>query len=1020
MRPVIFLAFFASGFAGLVFELVWMRSLGLAMGSTTVAIAATASAYMGGLALGGYLGGRLSERVRSPLLIYGVVEIAVGMLGAAVPWIASQVGAVETGLALDSAYSRGMLRFALGVVVLGLPTTAMGMTLPLLAQWLRPALNRVAADVGHLYGANLAGATVGAWVAGFFLLPALGHHRTNLTAAAIYVILGIAAVALAWWASRRRYQGAPKGSAADSQASVLLRPTDEAGELLAANSDGRGVFIEQQRFVVFLLAVTGALAMGLQVLWTRAIGTALGPSTYAFSAILTVYLLGLGTGGALAARLSPWIFRPRLALAVALLVTGCGAYFGVAVVDDLPLVLRRFVLDESLTPAGLFRAEFAIAALALLPATIGMGTLFPLTIRAVVGGRVGVAVGRAIAINTVGAIVGSCVAVFVLLPLWGVEIGLLTLTGGYFFAALAMAMTAEDPPPFALKVAAPRRSLLRTLSQADPRSPVAVAAALLIILVSILPRWDVGQWTLGLFRVSTTRDYYAEETIEETAVIFHRDGLASTVTVEEEGDERWIKVDGKIDGSSSGDMPTQVLSGMLPLLVKPASENVVVIGCGTCVTIGVMLEASPTIKEATLVELEPAVLAGARLFADVNYEPWRDPRLRVVEDDGRNFLRRASPQANFDLIVSEPSNPWMTGAASLFTREFFQLARSRLTQGGAFVQWVQLYELAPERIKSLLKTFSGVFDHVMLFSAHRDSNDLLMVGSPSTIEIDWPGLKGNFARWQKYLTVAELGSPAQLIGLAMVGEAELADIDATINSDDNAYIEFGAPLDLVTYADADAEMGVLDSMNGHRLELLHRYFLEVPETDFLAIAVGLLRQGRLLDASAFAQRVVESPQRSQSLEASTTPTQTHRDNARRLSLVAGLLADEEDTVSVVDTALMVSDADYAQVVQLSGQGEDEQAIELTKDAAWARRSAAHNLLRGYLLYRSGQHDQAEAALASALEQVQEDGAVTASEAAIRYYQAKRAFSAERFGRAARYMFAYTRAAKLLSGRAKTE
>ncbi len=1003
MRPFAFVAFFASGFAGLVFELVWMRALGLAMGSTTVAIATTTAAYMGGLAVGAYIGGHYSERCRSPLLLYGVVELAIGVVGLAVPWMASQMGGAEAAWALQSAYGRGLLRFVLGCMILGVPTTAMGMTLPLLAQWLQPARHRVAHDVGLLYGLNLAGATCGAYMAGFFFLPRLGHHDTNLVAALIDMILGATALVFALWLLRKNYHTKSLIGQASPEEGATCTPGDIHN---AANSDApeasASIFLQHQRYIVFLLAATGALSMGLQVLWTRAIGTALGPSSYAFSVILTVYLLGLGIGGALSARLSPRVLRPRLVLALALLLTGAAAYFGVAVVDELPLILRRFVLDEDMTPAGLFRAEFAIAGLALLPATISMGTLFPLTIRAVVGSRIGMAVGRAVAINTLGAIMGSAAAVFVLLPVWGVEVGLLVLSGAYLFLALIMAMSAEEPERGDWKY--------------DARRPLAIAAAVAIVLVSILPRWNVSQWTLGMFRVSSTRDFYPEDVenvlTDDDTIIFHKDGLASTVTVEAEDGERWIKVDGKIDGSSEGDMPTQVLSGMLPLLMKPQSRNVLVIGCGTCVTIGVILKAAAGIERATLVELEPAVLEAARLFSDVNYAPWDDPRLLIIEDDGRNFLHNMSFESEntdtdnrFDLIVSEPSNPWMTGAASLFTQEFFQLAHSRLQPTGAFVQWVQLYEMAPERIHSILKTFSSVFPHVLLFSAHRNSNDLLMVGSPTEIHLDWPELQQSFMRWKEFLTVAELKKPEELLGLAMIGDAALKTLSATINTDDNAYVEFGAPLDLVTFAEIDPEVEILGSMNGKRFALMQEYFSGVQPSAYADIAYGLLRQGRLLDAKEFAARV--------------GPDVPHRGKATQVGRLAELLL-EEDKQSVVKAGLMEQDPRYASIVRLVLAQKDDEALELLKQDHEKSRTAAYDLLHGYLLYRAGYYNEGDTQLRRALRQVHANEANSALEPAVRYYQAKRAFEAGEFTHAAAYMNAYTQLVNPLSASAKPE
>ncbi len=946
-------AFLLSGVAGLTFEIVWMRHLGFALGATTLAVATTTAAYMGGLALGSHLGGKLADRLTRPLAFYGAVEIAIGLTGLAIPALCALVPTVDAALFAEGTggVGRALLRFLVAALVLGVPTTAMGATLPVLARAVTDHSRQVGREVGILYALNIAGAMFGAVLAGFFWIPSLGLAATNHVAVLLDVLLG--AVALV--------------------AGVVLKPRPA----VTATSDSAPILRPGSHKLVLVLAVTGAAAMALQVLWTRALGTALGPSIYAFSAIVCTYLAGLALGGALAAWFADRITQVRLGLAVVLLLTGGFVLFGVLVVDDLPLILQDVVLDQELTMRGLVRSEFGLAALSALPATVGMGAIFPLTLSAVVGSdrRLGAAVGRAYAVNTVGNIAGSTAAVFVLLPLTGVEWGM--RVGALIYLGLALVLLWRVEPSVRM---AWRRGLY-------------AACVLLIVATLAWPGWKVSQWTSGMFRLSMTRYYYPDGTFEPARVIFHKDGRASTVTVEEDEGARWIKVNGKIDGSSQGDMPTQVLSGLLPMLFHANPQDVAVVGCGSGVTVGSALAANPA--RVTLVELESAVVEAAALFEEVNGAPWRDARTRVIEDDGRNYMARTREQ--FDIIISEPSNPWMTGAASLFTVEFFRIARARLRPQGVFLQWLQIYELAPERIASVLKTFQSVFPHVLVFSAHVDSNDLLLVGSAEPLRADWTQLSERFAALAPELERAELKSLPELLALLLITDAHIAALptDTPLNTDDNAFVEFGAPRDLLTFAEEDPEVPFLDGTRGERAALvLSTTGHSEAERDQRAVllAQGYLRQGNPQDAGAAALRVQQ--------HAGATPDQRAR--AAEIVTLAQLFA-EDDREVVVDGAVAKRDPEYAALTRLVQAGDDELALEeMEKRLEVGRRSPTHTLLYGFLLYRNGEYNRARRTLLKA-----QDGTTDpAWRSAIAYYLAKQAFEAGDFERAITDMTSY--------------
>ncbi len=944
-------AFFLSGVAGLTFEIVWLRHLGWEVGATTLAVATTTAAYMGGLAVGSHIGGRIADRLRRPLAVYGALEIGIALVGLLVPLLCAQIPALAAFLYADdtSGVTRSLARFAVAVLVLIIPTTAMGMTLPVLARAVTDRLSRVGREVGVLYALNLAGATIGAAAAGFWWIPHLGLSRTNLVAVGIDLLLGLVAVG----AGLRLTQPLPVVAAPNE---AILKPGSRA--------------------LVAMLVITGAAAMVLQVLWTRALGTALGPSTYAFSAIVCAYLVGLAIGGALAAWVADHVIAARYALAWVLVGTSVACLFGITVVDDLPLLLQRVVLDPHLTVGGLFRAEFLLAAFSLLPATVGMGAIFPLTLAAVVGSeaRLGAAVGRAYAVNTVGNILGSFSAAFIVLPLVGVEWGLRLAAIAYVVVAAWLTATVEPSV----------RPLHRRLA-----AGATIAAGLMLV---VWPGWNVSQWTAGMFRMSMTRYYYADGDFKAAKLIFHRDGLSTTVTVEEESGSRWIKVNGKIDGSSEGDMPTQVLSGTLPALFSERFANVAVIGCGSGVTVGAALRANP--EALTLIELDAAVIEGAKLFEDVNHAPWNDPRVRVVEDDGRNFLARRGP--TYDVIISEPSNPWMTGAASLFTTEFFSHARRRLSEDGTFLQWLQIYELAPERILSVLKTFQSVFPYVMVFTPALDSNDLLILGRSSPWRVDWAKATERLAALGPEMERAEVDSLEELLALMLFTDAEIvaAAGDVPLNTDDNAFIEFGAPRDLLTFAEDDPEVAPIKLARGQRAARLASLSVDPAQwpAHLPELASAYLANGMLGDARAAVGAALDL--------AGELPAAALAHATETKDLLT--LLTEADGESAVDKAHAETDAGYAAVLLLLAADEEAAALEAmetlkeqkTKDGPTA-------LLYGYLLYRADQNANARQALLKA-----RAAATEKNRAAIEYYLARASYEEGEFARALAEMRAY--------------
>ncbi len=473
------------------------------------------------------------------------------------------------------------------------------------------------------------------------------------------------------------------------------------------------------------------------------------------------------------------------------------------------------------------------AALCVLPSALGMGAMFPLTMRvfSAGGARVGREVSLVYTANTLGSIVGAWLPGFVLMPSFGMQaalhvgISINLLLGVLVLLFVRGAGERGRGAAFAaLPVALGLIVLLRFA--AEPTSPLA---------------WNLSKMTLGVFRISLAKDVLDQETWGEPDLVFYKDGLSTTVSVERWGRHYSLKNNGKVEASNGNDMPTQIMVAALPLLLHPKGArglDVAIIGLGSGVTVGAALQFP--VREIDDIELERAVVQASRYFADVNHLrygrpafPYLDtPRLRLINDDGRNYL--ASTPRRYDLIVGEPSNPWLTGVADLFTADHFRLAKRKLRPGGLYCEWVQLYEMSPQNVKTLYRTFASQFRYVLVFSSEDLSSDTILIGSDSPLPLDLGRLRRGFADpgVAAELERAYVHSPFDVLARVLLSSRQevlrYAQIEerryhgrfhpveastnvgrcappacrrrpAPINTDDNARIELAAPRDLIGF-----------------------------------------------------------------------------------------------------------------------------------------------------------------------------------------------------------------------------
>ncbi|MFW5926164.1 MAG: fused MFS/spermidine synthase [Myxococcota bacterium] len=582
--------------------------------------------------------------------------------------------------------------------------------------------------------------------------------------------------------------------------------------------------------------------------------------------------------------------------------------------DEIPCAFAQMVQTLPGTADHVGTVQFFMfltAGLCTLPATLGMGAMFPLTLRVWTASGAVVArdVGTVYASNTAGSIVGAWLPGFVLMPLVGLErtlhVGIWTNLALALWLVLAGAPRASDRPrtPFW------RVSTVNVLAVALP------LLAALLYLVTARPglplRWNLTQMTLGVFRISKLGDACDEEAREDTELVYYDDGLVTTVSVERWGRHVVLRNNGKVEASNAGDMPTQIMVSAYPLLLHPAGPqdlDVAVIGFGSGVSVGSALQFP--VDRVDVVELERSVVDASRWFAEVNHLDYgrerfpyvTNDRLRVHNDDGRNFL--ASVDRKYDVIISEPSNPWITGVSDLFTTDHFRISRRRLAEGGIYCQWVQLYELSPRNIKTIMRTFATHFDHVVVFSASDVSSDTILLGSDSPIDLDLERVASamNDPRVAEELDRASVRAPQDALAQTLLASREevmsytrieqrregetwvdhpasangpddpcaegCRRVPAPLNTDDNARIEFSAPRDLIGYERYDGYLKTIYSDDWPYGRLLGRVkgMPEAPgrraaEHARLALALAAAgRSQRALQLGEVAQAMGPSPE----------------------------------------------------------------------------------------------------------------------------------------------------------------
>jgi spermidine synthase len=746
---------FGSGACALVYQIAWLRELRLVFGSSTAASAAVLAVFMAGMGLGGArLGASEACRVR-PLRLYADLELCVAASAAATPllvWLARTAYVGLGGTPALGDFGATLVRLVFSALVLGVPAFLMGGTLPAAAQAVAGGSDRGRRSVAVLYGVNTLGAVAGTLVATFALLEVLGTRRLLWSAAVVNALVALAARA---WPGRA---GAVPAGAGDP------RPPPPAVERI-------------ETFPLVAAAVAGFVFLLMELVWYRVVGPLLGGSSFSFGLILAVALAGMGAGSVAYATFG----GGRRGTARGFALT-CGAQ---AACLALPFALGDHIaiwssLLQALAAVGFGGQVAAWSAATLVivfPAAFVAGVQFPLLL-AWAGGRperVGREVGLVYAWSTAGAIAGSLSGGFGLLPL-------LSATGAWRLAVVMLVVLAGGA---VVRGGASWRQAIH---------PVGLAALAVACICAPGPTavWRHAGVGVGLGprngTPSSIEDWMNEQ---RRSLLWEADGRESSVAATV-GDGYAFVVNGKVDGHARGDARTQVMGGLLGAILHGHVKRAAIVGLGTGSTAG-WLAAVPGVEQVDVAELEPAILRVARESRSVNRAVMDNPKVRVLLGDGRELLSTA--RAQYDLVFSEPSNPYRAGVASLFTVEFYRAVDARLARHGVLVQWVQAYAVDVETIRTIYATLARVFASVETWST--TEGDLMLVASQGPPDHDVPTLRARIAEepYRSALENAWMVDDLEGFYAHFVARDGLADALAgaggdRLNTDDRPLIEF--------------------------------------------------------------------------------------------------------------------------------------------------------------------------------------------------------------------------------------
>ncbi len=762
MRALVYLMFFASGIAALVYQMVWTKLLTLTFGVTFLAVSTVLTSFFGGLALGSFLGGKWIERHRRGFFWYGAAEILIGIYAllfglflyinnGAYVVIAQATGSGFAGLTL--------IKFVLSAILLIVPTTLMGATLPILSKTLARGTRTFAWDIGGLYAVNTLGAVAGAVLAAFVFIPSFGLSAILYGAGVLNFIIGISAILFG-----------------RTHAATEVDMTEAAPEpaIEAAGREAKDLPPYFSNIMLYGFALSGFTGLCYEVIWTRVLGFILTGTVYAFAVVLAVFLTGIALGSFV---LSSFLDKIRSRSAVIYIFSAVEVLIGLSSIaliilyDKLPGMGFYARLDSTPNWGEFVYLNFLTSFITLIIPTFLFGATFPLICKVYDWGAksVGEKIGRIYSLNTVGGILGSFISGFVFIPFIGMQKAIILTAGLNILIGLVVSIS----NPLGGRS---RRFII-------PAAGIAVMAALVFTLPANMP--------LSLHKSLLHRGeeiLYYKEGATATVMIAERKGFG----IEASNKRLWVNGNRATAAYYEG-LQINRFQGVLPMVIHPAPRDVLVICFGSGTTFGTLSQFP--VKQVDNVEIARAVIGGASYFKDANMDVLHNPVSRINIDDGRSFL--AVTKNKYDVITEEPMHPALAGVVNLYTKEYYELARAHLRKGGIMSQWIPLYNLTVDDVRLMVRTFQSVFPHTSIWLAN---TDIFMLGSDRELTIDYGALieKLNRPNIKRLLSDIDLEDPAEFLTTFIMNEKRVRQYagDGPLMTDNMPVVEFTGPKSL--------------------------------------------------------------------------------------------------------------------------------------------------------------------------------------------------------------------------------
>ena len=792
--PALVLLFIGSGCAALIYEIVWFQLLQLVIGSSSISLGILLGTFMGGMCLGSLLLARAVSSHQHPLRVYASLEAGIGVLGLLILFGMPLVGGLYTAWAGEGLFSVFVRAIVAGVCLLP-PTMLMGATLPAISRWVKATPEGVA-WLGFFYGGNIVGGVAGSLAAGFYLLRVYDVNIATFVAVALNALVAAAAYLV--------------GGKAEYDDASVAPPLSAASRAVEGSPRGLG-YRYTNATVYVTIALSGFTALASEVVWTRLLSLHFGATVYTFALILSVFLAGLGIGSTVASMVARDPAAARRALGWCQLLL-CGAVAWAAYQLTESLTYWPINPSISTSPWYTFQLDMVRCLWVVLPAAILWGASFPLALAAVATTEIDAArlAGGVYAANTVGAILGSLVTSFLVIPWIGSShaeqviiiasalSSLLMLEPAY-----AVRLKPDTTDDRGVRLGATNARSVRLQADRGWAWGGTIVLAVAMISAGLLAR---SVHELPGLLVAYGR--YAATRIGQADIIYVGEGLNATVAVSElSNGVRNYHNAGKVQASSEPqDMRLQRMLGHMTTLVPRQTKKVLVIGCGAGVTAGAV-SIDPALEHETIAEIEPLVpRVVSTYFAEHNFSVVTNPKVHVRIDDARHFVETTSE--TFDAITSDPLDPWVKGAAMLYTQEFFEMAKRHLNPGGVMTLFVQLYESNEQAVKSEIATFLDVFPNGVVWGNTSEGKgyDLVLLGPVDRITIDVDAIDARLKR-PEYAGVArslrEIGmtSAVDLFATYAGRKPDLAPWlrDAQINHDRNLRLQYLAGLGLNLY-----------------------------------------------------------------------------------------------------------------------------------------------------------------------------------------------------------------------------